>query len=576
MSDLVQKIKEKIDIVSFIGAYVKLDKTGANYKGKCPFHNEKTPSFFVSPERGSFYCFGCHKKGDIFNFVEEFDGLDFMGALKILADKAGLDIKELSKNNNEKTEKELAISVMELACFYFELNLSNEKIAKDYLLARGLTENSIKNWRIGFAKDEWRGLYDFLLSKNIKKEDMLKCGLIKQKEGTDSFYDTFRGRIMFPIFDPGGRVVAFSGRILVNDNKIAKYLNSPETILFSKSDILYGLDKAKQSIRERDYSILVEGQMDILMLHQVGFTNTIASSGTALTENHLTRLQRLSNNIIFAFDGDSAGFNAIERSAKIALSLGMEVKVSKMPEGSDPADLSLKDKELLKEVIKNSKNIIYFLLDDLLEKDKDPRVISKKIVSNILPFVAMVKTSSEKSHFITYISQKTGLKEQVLSDDLRTVNLQEKGVSIAGDIKLDKNKEEINFVSRKIIGILWREIDREQRNQKTIINIERLKKKLDEILGFNILNDLFKKLEPERNSLLFETDLYYNDNSRLDSEVEDLLKSLILINLQKKADNMQLEIRKKELLRDDVAVNSLLKEFGEILRQINEIKNPKK
>jgi DNA primase len=381
MSLIVEKIKEKIDIVSLIGTYVKLDKAGVSFKGKCPFHNEKTPSFFVSPDRGAYYCFGCHAKGDIFNFVQDFEGLDFIGAIKVLADRAGIDPEEFTGGgSSNKTEKDRLISIMEQTLLFFQKNLDQNDLALDYLSKRGLLKKTIDDWRVGFAPSGWRGLYEYLLSKNISLSDMQRCGLVKQKDDGSrvTYYDTFRGRIMFPIFDSSGRTIAFSGRIFVDDGKSAKYLNSPETELYNKSDTLYGLDKAKYVIRERDYSILVEGQMDIIMLHQAGFGNTVASSGTALTDKHLIKLKRLSNNIIMAFDGDDAGFSAISRSAKIALSLGMEVKVAKMPEGEDPASLALKDKEQLKDVIKNSKNIIFFILESIIDKNLDQRIVSKK------------------------------------------------------------------------------------------------------------------------------------------------------------------------------------------------------
>src|SRR3989339_805369 len=333
MSSSVDQIKSKIDIVSLISSYIKLEKAGGNFKGRCPFHNEKTPSFFVSPDRGSYYCFGCQAKGDIFTFVQEFEGLDFIGSLKVLADQAGVVLE--SYNVGEKPEKQRLHSVLEQAVFFYQKKFSDNKEAQDYLKNRGVSEKTIKDFRIGFAPADWRELFDYLSGREIGEKDMLAVGLIKQKEGTTSYYDTFRGRIMFPINDSSGRPVGFSGRILVSDDKSPKYLNSPETVLFNKSEILFGLDKAKKDIRLRDYSILVEGQMDLIMLHQIGMTNAVASSGTALTPNHLIKLQRLSNNIKMFFDGDSAGFVASNRAGKIALSLGMDLKLVSMPEGKD-------------------------------------------------------------------------------------------------------------------------------------------------------------------------------------------------------------------------------------------------
>src|SRR3989344_911879 len=432
MSSSVDQIKSKIDIVSLVSSYIKLEKAGANFKGRCPFHNEKTPSFFVSPDRGSYYCFGCQAKGDIFTFVQEFEGLDFIGSLKVLADRAGVVLEQY--NSGDKTEKQRLHSVLELAVFFYQKKLDENKEALKYLHSRGVTDETIKEFRIGFAPPEWRDLFEYLLSRSVTEGDMLEVGLIKRKDGTQSsYYDTFRGRITFPINDSSGRVVGFSGRILVPDDPSnraelstgqasqPKYLNSPETSLFNKSEVLFGLDKAKKDIRLKDYSVLVEGQMDLIMLHQVGITNTVASSGTALTENHLIKLRRLSNRIIMAYDADSAGFSASNRSSQMALSLGMELKLASFPEGKDPADLAKDDLEKLKTCFKNAKHIIDFYTDTLLEKKLPPRELGKEIQKNVLPYVSILPSSIEQSHFIKSIAQKTFIKEEALWDDLKQI-----------------------------------------------------------------------------------------------------------------------------------------------------------
>ncbi|MCX6701842.1 MAG: DNA primase [Candidatus Zambryskibacteria bacterium] len=453
MSSSVDQIKSKIDIVTLISSYIKLEKAGTNFKGKCPFHNEKTPSFFVSPDRGTYYCFGCQAKGDIFTFVQEFEGLDFIGSLKVLADRAGVVLEHY--NAGEKTEKQHLHSVLEQAVFFYEKKLSENKEAQDYLYGRGVTDRTIKDFRIGFASAEWRDLFEYLLERGVTEKDMLLVGLIKQKEGTDSYYDTFRGRIMFPINDSSGRVVGFSGRALNPDEKIPKYLNSPETILFNKSEILFGLDKAKKDIRLKDYSILVEGQMDLIMLHQVGITNAVASSGTALTENHLIKLCRLSNRIIMSYDGDNAGFSASNRSSQLALSLGMELKLAVMPEGKDPADLAKEDVEKLKECLRNSKHIIDFYIDTLLSRNLESRKLGQEIRKHVLPFVALLTSTIEKAHFIKSIAQKTFIKEEALWEDLKQVGVNSPDLPKV-DIQTSPPKKRIEAIERRVWGIiLW-------------------------------------------------------------------------------------------------------------------------
>jgi DNA primase len=421
MSSSVEQIKNKIDIVSLVSSYMKLERSGQNWKGKCPFHNEKTPSFFVSPDRGSYYCFGCQAKGDIFNFVQEFEGLDFVGALKVLADRAGVKLEYHDRNEQGETER--LHSVMEKAVFFYQKKLSENPAVLKYLKSRGVENETIKKFRIGYAPDEWRSLSDHLISSGNKKQDLLAAGLVKVPEvSPEKIYDTFRGRIMFPINDSSGRPIAFSGRTLSSDPKIPKYLNSPETILFNKSETLFGLDHAKKSIRIEDFSILVEGQMDLIMLHQIGFSNSVASSGTALTAEHLVKLRRLSNKIVMSFDGDSAGFKAADRSAKIALSLGMDLKLAFLPEGKDPADMALSDPEKLKESIRSAKHIIDFYTDSLLQKGLEPRALGSEIEKNVLPYVARLPSAIERDNFIRSISRKTFIREDALWKDLERVS----------------------------------------------------------------------------------------------------------------------------------------------------------
>ena len=429
MNSPVQQIKERLSIEDVVSSYIKLEKSGANFKAKCPFHNEKTASFFISADRGNYYCFGCSAKGDIFTFVEEFEGLDFKGALKILAERAGVPLENY--NPQEESEKERLYRIMEEATKFFEKNLTENKVVLDYLKSRGLEDRTIKDFRIGFAKLEWRELYFYLQKKGFSDIDIERAGLAKKAE--KGFYDRFRGRTMFPISDSSGRIIAFSGRIFVDDGKSAKYLNSPETPIFSKSSVLYGLDKAKETIRKNNFSVLVEGQFDLILSHQAGFKNTVATSGTALTDSTISKenvvsnlglIRRLSGNLVLAFDADKAGIKASERASKIALSLGMDVKVASLPEGVDPADLISKSGvDAWREAIRNSVHIIVFLLNRILKNNdgKDPRYMGREIKEKILPYVDALESSIEQAHFIKIISDQSQIPEDALKEDLTKV-----------------------------------------------------------------------------------------------------------------------------------------------------------
>lgn len=290
-SDTVQKIKERLSIVDVIAPYVKLTKAGKYYKGLSPFNKEKTPSFYVNTDRQSYFCFSSGQGGDMFTFVEKMEGLDFKGALKVLAEKAGVEIV-YEKGAKDSGKIDRLRDAVARAESFFTRSLSEESAAYQYALKRGLTKENIAHWGLGYAPDAWRGLLEELSAAGFSLQELQAAGLVKEADGkSGTWYDRFRNRLMFPIRDAAGRTVGFTGRALDPDNE-AKYLNSPETELYKKSEVLFGMDRAKDAIRTRGFAILVEGQFDLLMLHQIGFQNTIALSGTALTPFHLSLIKR--------------------------------------------------------------------------------------------------------------------------------------------------------------------------------------------------------------------------------------------------------------------------------------------
>lgn len=425
---IVEQIKEKLDIVEVIGSYIKIEKAGKNYKARCPFHNEKTPSFFISSERQNFYCFGCQAKGDVISFVEKIEGLDFKGAIHNLAERANIEINRdnfLRETTQVLDHKELLFEVMEKATLFFESELEREPSVIQYLHSRGLEDKTIKKWRLGFAQNDWRNLANKIMSPTYTKEILLDAGLIKTAlNDTSKLYDTFRGRIMFPIRDSAKRVIAFSGRIFKEEPNAPKYLNSPETVLFKKSDVLYGWDMARDAIRRNNYAVLVEGQLDILLSHQAHITNTVASSGTALTENHLRKIKAISDRIIIAYDGDEAGYQAAKKAAQIALSLDMEVKIAPLPEGEDPASIVKKDPEEWRLILRNAKPVIEFALDQTQNKSKGISLI-REVEKKVLPYLTYVKSEIEKAHFIRLISEKLNVSEDSLLKSLSKIKIEQ-------------------------------------------------------------------------------------------------------------------------------------------------------
>jgi DNA primase len=587
MNSPVQKIKERLSIEEVVSSYIKLEKAGANLKARCPFHNEKTPSFFISPGRGSYYCFGCGASGDIFTFVEEFEGLDFKGALKLLSDKAGVPLGEYNKEESESiSEKERLYRAMEEATKYFENNLKENAEVLKYLKSRGLADKSIKDFRIGYAILDWRKLYDYLKSKNFADNEIEKAGLTKKPDdATKAMYDRFRGRIMFPISDSSGRIIAFSGRIFMDDGKSAKYLNSPETPIFSKNAVLYGLDKAKDSIRKNNFSILVEGQMDLVLSHQALYRNTVATSGTALADTTISKenvvsnlglIRRLSPNIVLAFDGDKAGFNASNRAGRIALSLGMDVKVASLPSGVDPADLiSQKGTDAWREAVRKAKHIIEFLLDKVLENSAgDMRKAGREVREKILPYVDALESSIEKMHFLKTISDTSGIPQSALEDDLKKIEQELKFEKK----EIEEAEESIgkvyrkDYILRKLLGIILWQKSMEKSLQEQNLEVDSILKEIAELLR-KTPDEVRAGAEENKTDLIFEAEVFYGEGTNVKKDSMELLSNLKEEFLKEELERKMRELNMAEKGGDVELSAKILKDCQILNGKIQDIKN---
>ncbi len=524
MSTPVEQIKERLGIADVVGSYMKLDRAGSSLKGKCPFHNERTPSFYVSPARGSFYCFGCNKGGDMFTFVQEFEGLDFVGALRVLAGRAGVELTRVDPKVRSVYAR--LYLCLEKATRFFEQRLEENQEALAYLSTRGLSRTTLKEWRIGFAPHEWRSLLDFLLKEGFNSEEMEKVGLIKKaspKEGISPaqesrFYDAFRGRIMFPIRDGASRVIAFSGRILpaFDDGKTGKYINSPETILFNKSEVLYGFDQAKLAIRQQDATILVEGQMDLLMVHQAGNTNAVAVSGTALTEKHLDRLKRLSENLLLSFDADSAGVKASERAIRLALQHGFSVKVISIPGGKDPADIIALDAVAWKKAVTEARHIIDFLTGVLLSFGTSSREQALTAERTILPFIALLSSPVEQAHFVKVVADTLHLREEALWQALQKMPRVKTSVSVPEP--LPSLRQEAGAV-RRCFSLLMFLRSRSEWGEAA----EEMEQRITKVAGKEFLKSRIALLGGDADALLHEAEALYGEGKPSTREIDELL-----------------------------------------------------
>lgn len=439
MAEDTERIKNKIDIVNFISEYVDLKPAGKNHKALCPLHNENTPSFMVNRERQMWHCFGCGRGGDIFTFIQEMEDMDFVEALQFLAERAGV---ELSNNFQNKTQQNLKNRLRnineEAAEFYhnFLVQMDSAQEAREYLKNRGLTQETIDYWQIGFVPDQWELLTQYMLNEGYAIDDLVESGLTKKKsENSDrqtgrGYYDRFRGRIMFPIRNVHGTTVGFTGRTIKKDDYVGgKYINTPDTPIYDKSEIVFGLYKSKQEIRNQDQAVLVEGQMDVVACHQAGMENVIAVSGTSLNEAQIDLLNRYTDNLSIAFDNDDAGVKAAKRGIRMAMEKGMHVNIIEIPPelGEDPDEAVKNDKEGWFEVVEEAQDIMEWYFERAFEEvDIDDPKQKQKAVDELLPEIASISYAVERDHWLQQLADRVGVETNVLRDDLKRFETKDK------------------------------------------------------------------------------------------------------------------------------------------------------
>lgn len=420
-----EEIKSRLNIVELIQSYVRLEKAGNYWKAPCPFHQERTPSFVVNEERNMWHCFGCNKGGDAFAFIMEIENVSFRESLEMLADRTGVELPRYNQEaySQEKSLKEKLTELLELATKFYEKQLwegEGKNTALPYLRKRGLTDQSIKTFRLGYAPKGWNHLGDFLKSKNYSQAEIEQAGLGLKKTGGSSTYDRFRDRIMFPIENPFGKVIGYSARLAPgNEEKTGKYINTPETVLYHKSDVLYGIVHAKNSIKENGEAILVEGNIDVIALHQAGFKQAVAVSGTALTQEQLRTLKRYAGSLKLFFDMDEAGQKAARKSTELAFQNEFQVSLVQIPSGKDAADLAAEDVELLGKCISEAKDAPEAFLEQLTLKNNGQSAQGKKnIVDDFAILINHMRSHVVREHWIHVLSQRLQIKEDALREDI--------------------------------------------------------------------------------------------------------------------------------------------------------------
>ncbi len=566
----VEEIKSKLDIVDLIQEYVPLKQSGANFKGLCPFHNEKTPSFMVSREKQFFKCFGCGLGGDIFTFLQKMENLEFPEALKILAEKAGVKLVAVSPEfQNFKTR---LYDLHEAATQFYQNVLSTSPLgakALQYLtVQRGLTKEIISEFRLGYAPESWEMLSKYLKSKGFSDQEIKQSGLVVEKAGATganfrqfNYYDRFRDRLMFPIEDYHGNLVGFSGRAMpatsaglpaeVAGGESAKYINTPQTAIYNKSQVLYGLARAKNSIKEKNLAVLVEGNMDVIASHQAGVKNAVACSGTSLTQDQIRILSRYSKNVALCFDADSAGIAAASRGIELLWQNGLNVKVIILPAGlKDPDELIKKSAAEWQQCVEQRINFMdYFINLNLAGKDLSEMDVKREVAAKILPWLIKVNQPLEEDHYLKVLSAKLNVNENNLREALKQMKARQKNPMLKIETPVPSQKiNKRQVLSERLLALV-------------IFYPEYLRELID-----NLLPEFFSlDIQPVYKEAVF----YYTKNNEFDSQnFYDYLKSeknnliAVVDVLKLLAESEYQSLSHFDLRREfNLAVNFLKREF---------------
>lgn len=619
--DKIEEIRSSVDIVDYINQFVSLKRVGKNYVGLCPFHAEKTPSFTVSPDKQLYHCFGCGAGGNVFNFVMQYEKVSFFEAVKRIAEFIGIELpKPERKDRWIETEFEELYEANRFAEEFFVKSLlktSEGKKAMEYLYKRGVNDATIAKFGIGYSPEQWDALVQHAIKQGFSLELLEKVGVIIKKED-GSYYDRFRGRIIFPIFSITGRIIAFGGRRLKDDENIPKYINSPETKIYTKSKVLYGLYQGRDSIRKKGYAILVEGYMDCISLFQAGVENVVASGGTALTEEQVRLISNYTNTIYFIYDADSAGAKAMMRGIDLILAQGIDVYIVNLPEGEDP-DSFIKKHPVSEfdKLIENAVNFVEFKASTYqkLGKLDDPNV-KVKAIRSIVESISKIPDALKRSVFIREISSKYKIPEQVLNAELEVAILKSgkettkkevnsqvqtegsiilKFKSIPAEerdlakILLEADEVVLRFIFEYIkltdltsdyvkaiyqkVYKAFEELQGTKGRQKTDIINELLNEAESDDFRSFLTNVVLSKYEISRFWSLKDFSDEEDEIEELWKAVDDVLTKFYLRKIQKIEQNLTEEIKKAEISGDDEKLSMLLSKKSDVGRKKNILSN---
>lgn len=587
--DQVEQIREKINIVALISEHISLKKMGRNLKSTCPFHNEKTPSFVVSPERQIWHCFGCGKGGDVFTFLMEYENIEFPEALRILAKKTGIELKDYSFNKGAQSKKEKILELNDKAYKFYSYLLTKHPIGKkalNYLLEkRKMPKGLIESFGIGYSPEAKSGLTDYLIKKKkINKKDLFDAGLAFESRGR--IFDFFKGRIMFPLKDHRGNIVGFSARLLKDskDSVGPKYINTKETPAYHKGDLFFGLDKAKEDIKKQDQAIIVEGEFDVISCFKEGIKNVIAIKGTALTESQAALLSRFCQKVTLCLDQDSAGLEATKRSLLVLEKRGLVTTIITATQGKDPDEIINKDPILFKKAIKEEVGIYDFLIEKIISQNDKKTSLGKKTISDeLLNFFSQIGNEVVKEHYLKKLSTEIDTSFESLQKQLDKIQTGKKAEEVIVSKKKRKNRRET--LEEYLLTLIIQRQDAKELFKLTIDQlkdyeyellsvqkiIDRLKtyfKNLDDFDHKKFAKGLPKELLPVFDKSFIFPLSEFESKDQVTSEIEKITKELRLMYLHKEIDELskKLKLAKGNKKKEDI--ESLEKKIKELISKL--------
>jgi DNA primase len=591
----IAEIKDRLNVADVLSSYIQVKRSGANFKASCPFHNEKSASLMISPAKQIWHCFGCGEGGDIFGFVMKYENIDFPETLKLLADRAGVELPKYTNENSEQQKRrETLFKINELSAKYFNEVLLRSSVAEEarkYLESRGLTAETIKDWMLGFAPNEYHLLENFLLKKNYKHQELLDAGVIAKNQRSE-FYDRFFNRVTFPIKNYTGEVVGFTARTLDKDAKAAKYINSPETEIYNKSKVIFGLHQAKQSIRKEDFAIVVEGNMDVISCHQAGFKNAVGSSGTAFTYDQLQTLSRLTKNLKFAFDTDAAGISATKRALDASLQLGFSVYIVKIQGAKDPDELIKKDPKLFAKALEEAPLYLDYFFEKSFEKYDPSSVQEKKnVVATLVPLMRQLNDPLEIAHYTHILAQRLSVPERTVHEmmareksypsnsfPVRTGDLEQRAKPLV--------RPRNYLIEQKLLGYaLFGNNNRRALIEKSNFDffkdpeikgvIGRLWTEAGDIDSEKFLTDLSDAEDQELAKMalfMVESEYAQLDNPTVfDQEFQQLLREFVSQNIKIEMESVRTEMVLAEQKKDKQKTNQLNQKFLELSQQLSKL-----